>query len=139
MRKKSREKKAKQLERDRKREEVGEAAARVTLDEASSSSTAHHDTPAAAAKPSMDDTEDGPASTTMSASDSNAAVIERLHAFGQSCVQRQYEDIKTWVDGEFSGDVDAVKAAAERGDARAQYAVGFAMKFTDLPGDNGLK
>ena len=97
MGKKSREKKAKQLERDRKREE-GEAAARVTSDEGSSRSTAHHDTPAAADKPSTDDTQDEPAATAVSASDPTAAVGEKLRAFCDSCVQRLHDDITTWVD-----------------------------------------
>jgi hypothetical protein len=136
MGKKSREKKAKQLERDRKREE-GEAAARVTSDEASSSSTAHHHTPAAAEKPSTDDTQaDEPASTPVIASDSTAAVGEKLRAFCQSCVERLADDIKTWANREFSGSIAAAKAAAERGDAKAQYAIGFMIKFADLPGGN---
>jgi hypothetical protein len=93
----------------------------------------HHHTPAAAAKPSTDDTQyDEPASTAVSASDSAAAVTERLHAFSISCVRRLGKDIKTWLDVEFSRDLDAVKAAAERGDAKAQYAIGFLMKFTFL-------
>jgi TPR repeat protein len=138
MGKKAREKKAKQLERDRKREE-GEAAARVTSDEGSSRSTAHHDTPAAADKPSTDDTQDEPAATAVSASDPTAAVGEKLRAFCDSCVQRLHDDITTWVDCEFSGDIDAVKAVAERGDAQAQYAIGFLKLFTDLSSDNGVE
>jgi hypothetical protein len=201
MGKKSREKKAKQLKRDRKREE-GEAAARVTSDEGgSSSSTAHHSrarvrvvglvsatsshlngregtrgafdrstgryavrlsdgkkisvkpgnlepdpdhhhTPAAAAKPSTDDDthdNDSASIAAVIASDSTAAMGEKLRAFCESCVERMGEDIISWVDSEFSGDLNAVKAAAERGDAKAQYALGFLMAFSDLPNDNGVE
>jgi hypothetical protein len=80
----------------------------------------------AAAKPSTDDTQAEPASTAASAPDSNAAAGEKLSAFCLSCLQRLGNDAIEWVNGAFSGDIiDAVKAAAERGDAKAQNAVGF--------------
>jgi hypothetical protein len=94
-----------------------------------------HDTPAAAAKPSTDDTH-VPASTTVRASDSTAAVAEKLLALCSSCMERLSEDIVSWVGGdEFSGDVDAVKAAAEREDAKAQHTIGFMMLCSFIPGD----
>jgi hypothetical protein len=138
MGKKSREKRAKQLERDRKREGEGKASpgatSRVT-GPADEVPPAHHDTPAAAAVPSTDDThDDEPASTTVSAFDSTAAVAEKLDAFCRSCTDRLGEDIVTWVNGEFSGSVAAVKAAARRGDAKAQYAIGFMMAFRGMSG-----
>jgi hypothetical protein len=83
MGKKSREKRAKQLERNRKREE-GEYAASVTdpAEQEEVTPAQLHDTPAAVAKPSTDDTKDDePASTTVIASDSTAAVAEKLRAF----------------------------------------------------------
>jgi hypothetical protein len=147
MGKKSREKRAKQQERDRKREgkEEGPASSpgaststsRVTVPaEQEVQPPDHHDTPAAAATPSSsDDTEDEPASTTVSASDSTAAVAEKLCAFSHSCLQRLHDDIDTWVVGEFSGDIDAVKAAAERGDAKAQYALWLLTREGRIPGD----
>jgi TPR repeat protein len=146
MGKKSREKRAKQLERDRKKlseeggpstSSPGASTSRVAEQEQEEVPPDHHDTPAAAANPFTDDThDDEPASTAVSASDSTAAVAEKLSAFRQSCQQRLREDILSLVDGEFSGDVEAVKAAAERGDAKAQYAVGYMITFTDLPGDD---
>jgi TPR repeat protein len=150
MGKKSREKRAKQLERDRKKlseeggpstSSPGASTSRVAEHEQEEVPPDHHDTPAAAGTPSADDThDDEPASTAVNAPDSTAAVAEKLLAFCHSCDERQYEDIKTWVDGEFSGDIAAVKAAAERGDAKAQYAVGFMMTFGAIPGsgDDGI-
>jgi hypothetical protein len=84
----------------------------------------HYDTPAAAM----------PSSDTVSTSDSTTALAEKLLAFCQSCTDRLGDDIKTWVDGEFSGDIDAVKDAAERGDAKAQYAIGFLKIINCTPG-----
>jgi hypothetical protein len=140
MGKKSREKRAKQLERDRKREGEGNPGASTSrvADPAEQEEVPpnHHDTPAAAAKPSMDAThDDEPASTVVSASDSTAAVAEKLLAFYTTCLDRLGEDIETWFDGEFSRDIHAVKAAAERGDAKAQYIVGFMTTFDVIPRD----
>ena len=147
MGKKSREKRAKQIERDRNREgggagpssSSGAPTSRVAEQEQEETPPDHRNTPAAAAaKPSTDDThDDEPASTAASASDSTAAVAEKLLTFSHSCVHRLGEDIKTWVDGKFSRDVNVVKAAAERGDAKAQYAVGFMMAYDLIPGDAG--
>jgi hypothetical protein len=131
MGKKSREKRAKQQERDRKKlsEEGGASTSSPGASTSRVAEPDHHDTPAAAAMPSTDDThdDDEPASIAVSASDSTAAVAEKLLAFCQSCMERLGSDIQTWVNGEFSGNIDAVKAAAERGDAKAQYAIGFMM------------
>jgi hypothetical protein len=138
MGKKSREKRAKQLERDRKKEgkaSPGASTSRVT-GPAEEVPPAHHDTPVAAAMPSTDDThDDEPASAIVSASDSTAALAEKLRAFCQSCFQRLGEDIQTWVVGEFSGDLNAVKAAAARGDAKAQYIIGFMILCDAIPSD----
>jgi TPR repeat protein len=113
----AREKKA-QLERDRKREATAHGKLR-------------EDGPS-------DDTTDAPDSTAVGASNSAAALAEKLGAFIQSCKERMFDDIQTWVDGEFSsGDYDAVKAAAERGDAKAQYAIGFMMTYGFIPGGGG--
>ena len=133
MGKKSREKRAKQVKRDKKRDE---AAARVVdPTEQEEVPSDNNNTPAADAKPSTDDTHDEPASTIVRPSDSTAAVGEELRAFCKSCAQRLVDDIDTWVDGaDFSGDIDAAKAAAERGDAKAQYALGFLTTFLDIPG-----
>jgi hypothetical protein len=52
-------------------------------------------------------------------------------------MDRLAEDIQTWVVGEFSGDMDALLAAAEIGDAKAQYVLGFMMTFEAIPGGAG--
>jgi hypothetical protein len=145
MGKKSREKRATQLERDRKRDEGGAGPSSSSPDASNSrvaGPPAHHDTPAAAAKPSTDDMQgDESASTTANASDSTAAVTDKLRVFCESCADRLADDFDTWVDGEFSRDIDAVKAAvkaaAERGDAKAQYATGFMMSCGVIPSDVG--
>jgi TPR repeat protein len=137
--KKSREKRAKQLQREREREgkaSPGASTSRVAgpAEVAEEVPPDHHDTPAAAATPSTDDTrDDAPASTAVSAADSSAAVAERLLAFCESCQQRLSEDIETWVDGELSGDIDAVKAAAVRGDAKALCAIGVLQANGRIP------
>jgi TPR repeat protein len=119
MGKKSREKRAKQIERDRKREGEGNPGASTSrAAEQEEVPPTHHDTQ-----------DDEPASTTVSTTDSTAAVAEKLLAFCQSCTDRLDEDIGSWVDG-------AVKAAAESGDAKAQYAIGFAKIIRRVPGDD---
>jgi hypothetical protein len=128
MGKKSREKRAKKIERDREKEAKGK------LSEGPSSSSAGASTSTSrvtTTTPSADDTHDDErASTAVNASDSAAAVAEKLRAFCKSCKDRLGEDIRSWVDG-----VNAVKAAAERGDAKAQYAVGFLMIYGGIPDD----
>jgi hypothetical protein len=132
MGKKSREKKAKQLERDRKREGEGNPGASTSRVKEVPD---HNNTPAADAKSSTDDTRDEPASTTVRSSDSTSAVGERLRAFCESCMERLGDEIDTWVHGEFSSNIAPVKAAAERGDAKAQHAIGFMMLSGFIPDD----
>jgi TPR repeat protein len=138
MGKKSRQKA--KVERDKQKKAAAGAAGGSGEDKSEEAEKAAFTSPpsfdGAAAKPSTVDTQDEPTSTTVSASDSTTAVAEKLRACCSSCTKRQYEDIKTWVLSELSGDFDAVKAAARRGDAKAQYAFGFMMICGVIPDDD---
>jgi hypothetical protein len=57
-------------------------------------------------------------------------LFDKLHTFAKSAKQVIYEDIVYWVASEFSGNLAAVAAAAEGGDARAQFTMCFATSIS---------
>jgi TPR repeat protein len=58
------------------------------------------------------------------------ALVSRLDAFAQSAMTSVHADLESWVASEFSGDWAAVAAAAEGGDAKAQFAMSLAPQLS---------
>jgi hypothetical protein len=112
------------------------AAARVgvTTDEASSSSTA-----TAAADEKRDAAVSAAASTSAAfdralltlRSDEGTTYVTKLDSFVKSYILSVREDIKSWIRSEYGGDMRRLRADADRGDAKAQFARSFFPKEGD--------
>jgi TPR repeat protein len=99
---------------------------RVPTDEASSSSTA-----TAAADGKGDATVSAAASTSAAADrappelgpDEGTAYVEKLESFVKSYVVALGNDLLSWVQSEYGGDMRRLRADADRGNAKAQFAM----------------
>jgi hypothetical protein len=57
-------------------------------------------------------------------------LIRKLHTFVDNATDAIHDDITSWAESEFSGDFTALTAAAEGGDAKAQFAMGFTSNIS---------
>jgi hypothetical protein len=84
--------------------------------------TKERSTARAAAADEAAKTEEGARAAATHAPDRDT-LVKKLHTFAKSAMAVIDDDIESWVVSEFSGDVTAITAAAEGGDAKAQLAM----------------
>jgi TPR repeat protein len=57
-------------------------------------------------------------------------LVKKLNTFADNAAEVKYDETVSWVESEFSGDFAALTAAAEGGDAKAQFAVAFSSSIS---------